>query len=801
VDLEQGTIDTAGYFAQLGERHGTPVSDPWLDMLLSPTPAPEALTEQQKGWYYRDIWSNFSISDVMIDRFPAYKALRTKARNQPETLTQDDLLQMKGWFELAWFDPDFLRGAVALPSGDTVDLSDLVTANDDGTFTLAAPFTEEICRRLVIEDYKVMANVVAIHRQLIFDAVEQTGQIEVMTTPYYHPILPLVTDSELARVAMPNTAMPASRFLHPEDAHVHVAKAVKLFGEQFGKPVTGMWPAEGSVAEQVVEIFSAHGVKWVATDRRVLERSTPPDQPIYSPYRIDADILDGDGGDPSDELAIVFRDTEVADKLGFHYQGGTADQNVADLLHSLRRHAPPYGEERLLTIVLDGENAWEWYRKDNDAKGFLRLMYRTFEELQESGELRTATVSEYLAGNQERMIPPHPVHDLPELEPLWAGSWIYGDFSTWIGEEEENLAWDYLQAVRGDLAAFEALGLARPAVDAAVPEQGSAQWYAYKAWETMYAAEGSDWFWWYGSDQEAMGGDEPFDRIFRKLLQAVYRYAQLAGIQTDVPDLPPILRFCRPPRGQLAGPPTLDGAFEPDDGGQADQLNEWTALGAGVCMDIDSGVALDPADDIAAYYWGTTADSVYVALRMNEDLAARVLTGYELRLYFSHKHIVSLDGEGQFELDDSLPTTRAGEPIDFKAGGAAREITIQLLDQGNAPMVAVPFDATQWGARTDAEGVEVGMSWAGDAATVLEVKIPFALLNYQASDPLEMLITAVERGEGGSDVEVDRAPNRNAIVLFSDRSLLVELTLVLDATGTRLPLTAHKAIDDPPPPA
>ncbi len=410
----------------------------------------------------------------MIARFPDYQALRDKKNAAPDTLTQADLLNMKVWFQLAWFDPRFLRGPVTLPDGQIVDLSDLVTEQADGTFTLDAPFTEATGERLVVEEFKVLANVVAAHKALMYDATTKQGQVEVMTTPFFHPILPLLTDTELAKQAMPTTPMPSKRFQQEADADAHVAKAVKRFTDDFGRAPTGMWPAEGSVAEAVVPIFARHGVRWLATDRRVLEKSTPANQPIYSPYRIDVDTVAGDGGTVDDELAIVFRDTELSDKIGFHYQGQPAAANVADYMASLRKHSPRYGEDRLLTVILDGENAWEWYKQDNDGIGFLEGMYGALTGAQTEGEVRTVTVSEYLDGNAARQVPAHPVHALPELEPLFAGSWISGSFSTWIGEDEENLAWDYLADVRADLADFAAgYGfMARPDPLAAPPPEG-----------------------------------------------------------------------------------------------------------------------------------------------------------------------------------------------------------------------------------------------------------------------------------------------------------------------------------------
>jgi alpha-amylase/alpha-mannosidase (GH57 family) len=790
VDTAQTTVDIPGYFGQRPVGATEPVTDPWLDMLLSPTPDPATLTEQQKGWFYRDIWSNFSISEVMIARFPDYAALNVKRNTEPQNLTQEDLRNAKIWYQLAWFDPRFLRGPVTLPDGLVVDLSDLVTENDDGTFGADVAFTEAVGQRLVAEEFKVLKNVVAAHRALMYDATTKQGQVEVMTTPFYHPILPLIADTDLTAQAMPGAPMPSLRFLHPDDANVHVAKAVKRYRDNFGRDPTGMWPAEGSVAEAVVPIFAQHGIRWIATDRRVLEKSTPASQPIYSPYRIDSDTAVGDNGTTDDELAIVFRDTEISDKIGFHYQGKTPAANVEDLLANLRRHAPRYGSDGLLTIILDGENAWEWYSQDNDAIGFLEGMYSALTAAQQRGEMRTVTVSEYLDGNAARNVPAHPVHDLPELEPLFAASWISGTFSTWIGEEEENLAWDYLSSVRADLAAFEGQGLTRPDPMADPPTPGTTAWYRYRAWESMYAAEGSDWWWWYGGDQTAAGGDGPFDRIYLALLEDVYRNAKLAGIDTEIPDFAPILRVCNPPSGALTSAPTIDGVFNPDDGGNAEVANEWTNAGSGVCQDVDSGTTSNPNDVIGTWYHGVTTDFVWLALRMNEDVSARLGTAFKLRTYFSQKHIISVSPE-QFERDPKLATTRAGTGITFSAEGAARELTIDFSGSAPTALLAVP-DGSSWGAPAAAAGVVVQL-----AGSVIELKIPRTALNWQANDPLEMLVTAVAT----TGTELDRAPNLNSIVVAADRSLLVEVTLILDATGSEIPLNAVNSIANPPPPA
>lgn len=526
VDAAASRVDADRYLKEMGGR-----TDPWIDLALRPT---ASFTAADRANLVTNPWNAFGISDVMINRFPEYLALRDRPK---ASLTEEDLRQIKAWFYLAWFDPDFLRGRVTLATGNTVDLTDLIAEQADGTFRLKHPLTEADANRLVAEAWKVMAAVVPVHQQLMFDPATGKGQIEVMTTPFYHPILPLLVDTDLARQAMPSAALPA-RFQHPEDADAQVARAVAFYTRTFGRAPQGMWPGEGSVAEAIVPILVKHGIRWTASADGVLKRSTPSGQPIEYPYRVDAD--QAPGGGPDQAMAIVFRDTPLSDRIGFRYQSVKPEQAADDFIKAVLGHAPRQpGDDRLLTVILDGENAWEWYRRDNDAKGFLNAVYRKLTKLQASGQVVTVTTSEYLAGNPARKVPAHPVGSLKELEPLWAGSWIEADFSTWIGEPEENTAWNMLRQTRDDLAAS---GLKAPDPSAPIPTDPKTpdDWRAL-AWESLYAAEGSDWFWWYGNDQNAPGGDQPFDQAFLFHLRNVYEFAKQAGATLPARDLKPVL--------------------------------------------------------------------------------------------------------------------------------------------------------------------------------------------------------------------------------------------------------------------
>jgi alpha-amylase/alpha-mannosidase (GH57 family) len=506
-------------------------TDPWIDLALKNT---ASFNKKDKDYLYRNTWNAFGINPVQLGRFPEYKKLRERlaatSRPSDDLYSTQELREIKFWFYLAHFDPDFLRGTVRMQDGSVCDLSEYVEFRPDSTFHLKRKIKETDCVRIVAEAYKVMANIIPVHSALQYDAGTGKGQVEVITTPYYHPILPLIYDSDLARICQPDDPMPP-RFSYPADAHAQVAKAVAMYRDVFGKSPAGMWPGEGSVAQPVLAILRQNGILWSASDMRVLARSDPPGKPNTSPFAFPA----GDG----DRISMVFRDTELSDLIGFTYQNYNGEEAAEDFIRRILDRAPRTNEpDALVTVVLDGENAWEWYRYDIDGKEFLHSLYRKLSRLFAERRILTTTTAEYISGNPSRSIAPHPVETQPAMNSLWPGSWINGNFDTWIGEPEENKAWEYLLTVRKDLVQS---GLHQPDPSAPAPRRGTKGWYAFNAWEEMYAAEGSDWFWWYGTDQTAPAGDQPFDTGFRIHLENIYSFAKKAGARIKSPGFTPII--------------------------------------------------------------------------------------------------------------------------------------------------------------------------------------------------------------------------------------------------------------------
>jgi hypothetical protein len=213
-----------------------------------------------------------------------------------------------------------------------------------------------------------------------------------------------------------------------------------------------------------------------------------------------------------------------------------------------------------------------------------------------------------------------------------------------------------------------------------------------------------------------------------------------------------------------------------------------------VCVDVDSGASANPDDVIKTFYTGQDNDSVYLALRLTAGAKTRLGTDWALRLYFSHRHIVSLGPPVQVMEDPKATITRGGQVIQMQAGGAAREIAVTFNSQGAiATATLATANGTGWNAASATANVEAKLG-----ADILELKVPKATLNYQATDPLEMLVSVLTLG--ASPVEVDRAPNLNAVAIHADRSKMVEVNFEVDCTGSKLALTAVKGIANPPPP-
>jgi alpha-amylase/alpha-mannosidase (GH57 family) len=526
VDAKSGRMRKDAF---LNENEGK--TDPWIDLTLKDT---SSFSQGDRDCLLNGSWNAWSVSDVTLRRFPDYLELKARWMKNPLSLGTDDLRTLKFLFLIVMFNPMFLEGRVRLPDGTTVDIGGFVERRENGTFSLKKKISEQDCERLVVDSFRVIANVLRLHRSLMYRGRSHrdrnrkySGQIELTTTPFFHPILPLILDSDVARVCQPGSRLPKT-FRFPLDAEFQLQSGLEYFRSLFGTAAKGLWPAEGAVSQEIVPLLARNGVKWMATDERILALSQPQGQPKHLAYMLPDAKQQGEG------VAVFFRDTELSDKIGFVYKEFEPQAAVDDFVQTLLRYSPREGgTDRIVSVILDGENAWEWYQHDHEGRLFLRTLYRRLSELYRERRVITVTPTEYIEGNPKRGILPHPPHLLHVIRKLRPGSWINANYDTWIGGPKKNLGWELLRETR---EALEATGIHRPRSLQRSARQGSKKWHELKAWQALYAAEGSDWFWWMGSEQESGDGAGPMTSMFIKQLEAFYRHANSAGANLSVPD-------------------------------------------------------------------------------------------------------------------------------------------------------------------------------------------------------------------------------------------------------------------------
>ncbi|MGF1583168.1 MAG: alpha-amylase/alpha-mannosidase [Gemmataceae bacterium] len=422
--------------------------------------------------------------DQMIRPYPRYFELyqrralgKIPAEQALPKFTEGDLRDLQVLFNLAWIHPIAFEQDSAL----------------EELRRKARGFTEDDKQWLLDKHLSLLREIIPLHQDLA-----RSGQVELTTTPFFHPILPLLLDKRSAREAIPDASLPRHTEGYVEDVEYHIREAVALHTGLFGEPPLGMWPAEGSVSQTMIPFLTRQGIEWIATDEEILSCSTQgfvsrddlgqmqnPSR-MYCPYRI---------REGNDELTIVFRDHTLSDLIGFHYQRSdpiaAADDFLGQLLEINRgvdQHQPA-----LVSVILDGENCWEHY--PGGGVEFLRTLYQ---RCIQHPDVHPVRVGQYVRE--------HPPRD--SLPRLFAGSWIGHNFSIWIGHDEDNSAWDLLHNTREHLLERVRQGH--------LPQERLEQ-----AWRELYIAEGSDWFWWYGDDHSSLN-DNLFDYLFRKHLQNVY---------------------------------------------------------------------------------------------------------------------------------------------------------------------------------------------------------------------------------------------------------------------------------------
>jgi alpha-amylase/alpha-mannosidase (GH57 family) len=567
---------------QIQEYASGQFNEPWFDTVYCRA---EALTYEQK---LSLLESGFHVNENFLCRWQRFGELASQARaGGAETciarwgLSEWRDLQLLS--QLAWMDEEYLAKDPAVRR-----------ISEKG-----ADFTEDDKVALMEKQHELLANVLPEYRR-----AAERGQIEISTTPYYHPILPLLCDSDIARVSNIRTPLPNPAFRYPEDARAQLTRACAFHQSVFGSSPAGLWPSEGSVSDQALELAIELGFKWFATDEGVLGRSRnigfwrdaagfPENaQDLYAPWRYTRN---------GRSLTGFFRDHYLSELVGFVYSRMGAESAAADLHGRIRGIADRMPGDRPATVslILDGENAWEYYSQNG--REFLRCLYR---RLQDDPDISVLTMSEAAKA----------IADPPRLQEIFPASWINANFDVWIGHDEDVRAWELLRDARETFARVTASESASGALGAASP-------HIKRAYESVLAAEGSDWCWWYGPEH-ASANDADFDRIYRSHLTEIYN---ALGEQPPDALAHPIKRAVV--RGQQE--PALAYLDVRVDGRESNYF-EW--LGAGVYSMERRGASMHGGQNVLGdLRYGFGATNFFICLDPQAD-SMREIAEFQVRL-------------------------------------------------------------------------------------------------------------------------------------------------------------------------
>jgi len=539
--------------------------DTHLELTLKPV---SQLTDEDKVYILKNFFNcNWQ---TMVEPYRRYKELlEQRGRKVVEGefyrkikyFNNQDWLDLQIWSNLVWFDPYWRR----------VDNEIKVL------FEKERNYTEEDKHVIVKKQRKICEEIPKKLKEL-----QQQNKIEISISAFYHPILPILCDPTKAKISNPNVVLPQNYVSLKEDAEQQIKLAKELYEKLFGVSPKGFWPSEGSVSNDIVPLLDKYGIHWFATDEEILKKSInlmtkvyPQREVIYKHYQVEIGN--------NRPLYVIFRDREISDNIGFVYQRWNHIDAVKDIEKRLTEiynkvYANNNTENALVSIILDGENCWEFY--PNDGEDFLSELYKM---LTEHKLFETVIISDFISS--------HPKTD--KLTTLWPGSWINANYNIWIGHPEDNTAWECLYKTRKFLVEFL---LQNPNVSEEIKNL---------CWQEIYIAEGSDWFWWFGDEHYTVHSNV-FDFLFRQHLKNVYYF--LDENPPSYLDLP-IKKFVslteiQMPSGLIS--PTIDGKIT--------SYFEWSLAG----KIVPTASAMHQTTKIlSAVYFGFSIEDIY--LRMDYD--------------------------------------------------------------------------------------------------------------------------------------------------------------------------------------
>lgn len=611
-----------------------------------------------------------------------YQIVQSSGTEDTSIFSNQEYADLMALFNLAWIDPSFKTS--------NSELKKLVKKGKN--------YTLEDRIAIIQIQRDIIKKIIPTIRKLI-----EKNKIEITTSPYYHPILPILLDYKNIK----KNSSPANDLQDLKtdlDAKMQTKMALDRIEEVFGKRPRGVWPSEQCVSAKTLEMLSSLGVEWSLSDEGILANSINFEFEhdfkgyIKEPYHL---LKTYKYKTSTSDLKMVFRESTIPNLIGFEYQNHNPIATANDLYDRIKvlqsKILSSPDNEHLLTIALDGENCWENYLEDGAS--FLKTLYTL---ITEDDSLETVLLSDYLEKTKEDKL-------LPKIA---SGSWINRNFKLWIDEPVKDIAWTYLKRVRQDFANFVKREPLNPNIELARRE--------------LFICEGSDWFWWYGEPNDS-GRDNIFDFLFRTHLKNVYRYLDLdtpkylddplSDISTSKPS--------KYPKSLIT--PNINGK------NVVDEDDEWNNAGY---IEIPDGPVLRESKLFDKIRFGNDQNNFYLKFHLNKyikenlELSKRTYQMYIYTRKASHRQDLS-----PVRLINKTKniTPVSMEKFHNEIQIAIRNNKLQLL----RIIKAIPGD--MW-------VLEMSKSIETIYDEVLDLKIPFDILGIKSGETLEFLFINANYG-------------------------------------------------------
>lgn len=586
--------------------------------------------------------------------------------------SDEEYSDIMAWFNLAWIDPSF--------KDEFPELQNLLEKSKDFTF----------------ED---RLEIIELHRKIIrmiipaYKEFSEKGKIEITTSPFYHPIIPIMLDMKSSQKNLSTVDSTLYSLNLEDDARIQTKSALDRLEEIFGTRPKGIWPSEHCVSPQTLEIFKELGAEWTISDEGILTNSINlefvrdfkghPEDPYFLTKSYKYKTKNSD-------IKVIFRDSVIPKLISFEYANHDPKVAANDLYDRIKviqnklQSSPD--KHHLLTIAMDGENCWENYVEDGTT--FLKTIYSMIEE---DSTLETVLISDYIEKEKYHK----------ELKKIHSGSWINKNFQLWVGEPIKNLAWTYLKKVKEDLTEFIAKNPKHKNIELAQRE--------------LLIAQGSDWFWWYGEPNDS-GQDHIFDYLFREHLKNVYRYLDIKHpAYFDSPMISIFTQTAIQPMNTIS--PKIDGLEESDE-------EDWHGAG---CLNLPDGPILQDNKLFERICYGADENNFYLRLYLSKNLQGAYSTNPIL-----HQMYIYMRNADKKQTQSPVRLINKSENVSpIMLEKFHNELRISMMDNKLYPIRLTK--AIQHGLWATQDAKELRIAYQ----KVIDISIPFENLDIACGEKIE----------------------------------------------------------------